>query len=192
MIIFARRARGGLKARNSWAEFLEKPVKFRYDLIMAVWRLQTDYGILTFFGLLEFDHNTNMWQMAELRCVVWGPKHGHSQGEWGGEGQLPPLNTALIVVTVSLCTILSDHSFILFIIWRLPHVFQKRLFIAMHQSMVCQSVTESNEECGSHASSTSTRKQFGCRQRWTDTTNQLMQHCVFYLIDKTCLIFQNT
>ena len=31
MIIFARRARGGLKARNSCAEFLEKPVKFRYD-----------------------------------------------------------------------------------------------------------------------------------------------------------------
>ena len=155
MIIFARRARGVLKARNSWAEFLEKPVKFRYDLIMAVWRLQTDYGILTFFRLLEFDHNTNMWQMAELRCGVWGPKHVHSQ----------PGGTQY---SSHSCDSFIMHNFVrsfIHTIWRLPHVFQKRLFIALHQSMICQLVAEGNEACGSNANSTSTRKQFGWRWR---------------------------
>ena len=157
MIIFARRARGVLKARNSWAEFLEKPVKFRYDLIMAVWRLQTDYGILTFFRLLEFDHNTNMWQMAELRCGVWGPKHGHSQGEWRGGTQYSSHS----------CDSFIMHNFVrsfIHTIWRLPHVFQKRLFIALHCTSLCFANWQQKamKNVGVMLSnSTSTRKQFG-------------------------------
>ena len=61
------------------------------------------------------------------------------------------LNTALIVVTVSLCTILSDHSFILFGDCLMCFKNDCSLHCIALVYVLPIGIAEGNEECGSNA-----------------------------------------